>query len=82
MYEGPGHHHVQSRQRLHSGFQRQVLDAGHEHDRDLYAAWVPERMRRDLDRSSIYNRDASPAPATVDRRAGSGEPRTETLRWR
>lgn len=36
---------------------RALLDAGHSEDNDLYAAWVPERMDRDLDRSSIYNRD-------------------------
>lgn len=35
----------------------QLLDAGHENDPDLYAAWVPERMRRDLDQASVYNRD-------------------------
>ena len=35
----------------------QLLDAGHENDPDLYGAWVPERMRRDLDRASVYNRD-------------------------
>lgn len=33
----------------------QLLDAGHENDPDLYAAWVPEQMRRDLDRSSIWS---------------------------
>ncbi len=35
----------------------QLLDAGHENDPDLYAAWVPERMRRDLDQASVFNRD-------------------------
>lgn len=35
----------------------QLLDAGHDNDPDLYAAWVPERMRRDLDKASVYNRD-------------------------
>jgi hypothetical protein len=39
-----------------------LLDAGHDHDPDLYAAWVPEQMRRDLDRSSIFNRDLSLTP--------------------
>ena len=34
-----------------------LLDAGHENDADLYAAWVPERMRRDLDKASVFNRD-------------------------
>lgn len=40
-----------------AGAWTQLLDAGHENDPDLYAAWVPERMRRDLDQASVYNRD-------------------------
>jgi hypothetical protein len=44
----------------------QLLDAGHENDPDLYAAWVPEQMRRDLDRSSIYNKDLAYNPGYFD----------------
>ena len=36
---------------------REVLDAGHSEDPDLYAAWVPHRVDDDLDASSIHNRD-------------------------
>lgn len=35
----------------------QLLDAGHDNDPELHADWVPERMRRDLDQSSVFNRD-------------------------
>jgi hypothetical protein len=52
----------------------ELLDAGYEHDPDLYRAWVPERIRRDFDGASIYRKDlalytglysgeAVPAPA-------------------
>jgi hypothetical protein len=34
-----------------------LLDAGAEHDADLYRAWVPERVRRDFDAASIFNKD-------------------------
>ncbi len=34
----------------------QLLDAGHDHDDELYRAWVPERIRRDFDRVSVRNR--------------------------
>ncbi|MEW6477615.1 MAG: hypothetical protein AB1679_35665 [Actinomycetota bacterium] len=35
----------------------QILDAGRHHDDELCAAWVPERMRHDLYRASLYDRD-------------------------
>jgi hypothetical protein len=35
----------------------ELLDAGCEHDPDLYRAWVPEQIRRDFDRASIYRKD-------------------------
>ncbi len=52
----------------------ELLDAGYEHDAELYRAWVPERIRRDFDGASIYRKDlalytglfggeAVPAPA-------------------
>lgn len=41
----------------------ELLEAGHEHDRDLYAAWVPLKIDRELDQSSIYNRDLAQATA-------------------
>jgi hypothetical protein len=44
----------------------QLLAAGHENDPDLYAAWVPEQIRRDLDRSSIYNKDLAYNPGYFD----------------
>jgi hypothetical protein len=44
----------------------QILDAGHEHDPDLYAAWVPEQMRRDLNEASIYNKDLAYNPGYFD----------------
>lgn len=34
-----------------------LLDHTHSEDAELYAAWVPERMDRDLHASSIYNKD-------------------------
>jgi len=34
----------------------QLLDHGRDHDDMLRELWVPERMRRDLDRSSIYDK--------------------------
>jgi len=51
-----------------------LLDAGCENDAELYRAWVPERIRRDFDAASIFNKDlarytgllvgqAVPAPA-------------------
>ena len=52
----------------------ELLDAGYENDAELYRAWVPERIRRDFDAASIFNKDlarytgllvgqAVPAPA-------------------
>ena len=41
----------------------ELLEAGHEHDPELYAAWVPEQVDRELDRASIYNRDLAQATA-------------------
>jgi len=34
-----------------------LLDAGAEHDAELYRAWVPERLRRDIDAASVWNKD-------------------------
>ena len=48
----------------------QLLDAAHDLDERLYAAWVPERMERDLDRSSLYPRDLSPGQDPVEAMAG------------
>ncbi len=56
-----------------SGAWIELLDAGYEHDADLYRAWVPEQIRRDFHRASIrredlalytglYAGDAVPAP--------------------
>lgn len=42
---------------------REVIDAGHGEDPELYAAWVPHRVDGDLDGSSIYNRDLALATA-------------------
>jgi hypothetical protein len=33
-----------------------LLDRGREEDPDLHTAWVPERMRRDLDQASVYDK--------------------------
>ena len=41
---------------LHSEAWWQLLDAGHQHDDDLHVCWAPERLRRDLDRASLYDR--------------------------
>jgi hypothetical protein len=57
-----------------SGAWVELVDAGYEHDAELYRAWVPERIRRDFDGASIYRKDlalytgllqgeAVPAPA-------------------
>ncbi len=40
---------------------RQLLDAGHGEDPELYAAWVPQKVESELDRSSIYNKDLAQA---------------------
>ena len=42
---------------------REVLDAGHGEDPELYEAWVPHRVDDDLHASSIYNRDLALATA-------------------
>lgn len=34
----------------------QILDHAREHDAGLHALWIPERMRRDLDASSVYDK--------------------------
>ena len=58
----------------------ELLEAGHEHDPELYAAWVPEQGDRELNRASIYNRDLGQATAYLGgaaRRpitAAAGEP--------
>lgn len=41
----------------------ELLDAGHGEDPELYAAWVPHQADRDLDRSSIYNKDLAEVTA-------------------
>lgn len=46
-----------------------LLDAGHDHDEDLYRAWVPERIRRDFDGASIHNHDLAEAAGYLDPRA-------------
>jgi hypothetical protein len=57
-----------------SGSWVELLDAGYEHDTELYRAWGPERIRRDFHAASIYRKDlalytglysgeAVPAPA-------------------
>ncbi|HET7486506.1 MAG TPA: hypothetical protein VFJ85_01160 [Acidimicrobiales bacterium] len=40
---------------------RELLDAGHGEDPELYAAWVPQEADRELDHSSIYNKDLAQA---------------------
>ncbi|HEV2810756.1 MAG TPA: hypothetical protein VGV93_10220, partial [Acidimicrobiales bacterium] len=35
----------------------ELLDAGYEHDADLYRTWVPERIRRDFGGASIQRKD-------------------------
>lgn len=42
---------------------REVLDAGHGEDPELYEAWVPYRVDGDLHASSLYNRDLALATA-------------------
>jgi hypothetical protein len=39
-----------------SGAWWQLLESGRHNDAELHAAWVPERMRRDLDASSTYDK--------------------------
>ncbi|MGH3370175.1 MAG: hypothetical protein ACRDPR_09240, partial [Nocardioidaceae bacterium] len=41
---------------LHSEAWWQLLDTGHQHDDNLHVCWAPERLRRDLDRASLYDR--------------------------
>lgn len=48
---------------------REVIDAGHGEDLDLYAAWVPHRVDGDLDASSIYNQDLATATAYLGGRS-------------
>ena len=40
-----------------SGAWVELLDAGYQNDDELYRAWGPERIRRDFDASSIFNKD-------------------------
>jgi len=47
----------------------QLLDAGHDHDDELYRAWVPERIGRDFDQASIHNRDLAEAAGYLDARS-------------
>lgn len=48
---------------------REVIDAGHGEDAELYAAWVPHRVDADLDGSSIYNRALALATAYLGGRS-------------
>ena len=48
---------VTGRWPLRSDVWWQLLDAGRHDDEELYARWVPERMRRDLDRASVFDHD-------------------------
>jgi hypothetical protein len=41
---------------LHSEAWWQLLDAGHQPDDELHACWAPERLRRDRDLASLYDR--------------------------
>jgi hypothetical protein len=59
----------------------EILDAGRENDPDLYAAWVPEQMQRDLDRASIYNPDLAHHPDSFDP-AELGAPGRALPDWR
>ena len=47
---------IEARRASTSAVLWQLLDRGREHDDDLYALWVPERMERDLDRSSLFDK--------------------------
>ncbi len=47
----------------------QLLDAGHDHDDELYRAWVPERIRRDFDLASLHNRDLAESAGYLDARS-------------
>ena len=49
-----------------SGAWVDLLDAGAGHDEQLYEAWVPERVRRDFDAASIYNKDLARATGFFD----------------
>lgn len=42
-----------------------LLDVGHEHDDELYQAWVPERIRRDFDAASIHRKDLAEHTALI-----------------
>lgn len=50
------HDVVEARWYSTAGVWWQLLDHGREHDAALHAEWVPERMRRDLDASSVYDK--------------------------
>ncbi|MEW6470941.1 MAG: hypothetical protein AB1679_01605 [Actinomycetota bacterium] len=47
---------VRGRWPLRSDAWWQLLDAGSHNDEELHARWVPERMRRDLERASVLDR--------------------------
>jgi hypothetical protein len=49
------HHVVSDRTPAGSDAWWRILDAGRHHDDELYAAWVPERIRRDLDPVSMFD---------------------------
>ena len=44
----------------------QLVEAAHDRDPELYRAWVPQRMARDLDRSSLYPRDLNDGQDPVE----------------
>jgi hypothetical protein len=44
----------------------QILEAGRHHDDELHAAWVPERIRRDLDPVSLFAIDLVPFSGFFD----------------
>lgn len=58
----------------------QLLDSGRHDDDDLHARWAPERMRRDLDRASIFDRDLALTTAYLDGRLSA--PGRSELGWR
>lgn len=43
-----------------------LLDVGHDRDEELHRAWVPERIRRDLDAASFYRTDLAKRPPVID----------------
>jgi hypothetical protein len=60
---------VSGRHRVTSEAWWQILDAGRHYDPDLHAAWVPEQMRRNLDRASLHDHDLAVASSFFNGRA-------------